>query len=76
MDAETLYSDSFADGKYFVHINLSGKFLFIRPNGYANVIATNHRMVLRGLGVMAKFTERTQLIAEYNSKYDGLLVYL
>ena len=76
LDAETLYSDSFADGKYFVHINLSGKFLVIRPNGYANVIATNHRMVLRGLGVMAKFTERTQLIAEYNSKYDGLLVYL
>ncbi len=76
LDENTLYSDAFADGKYFVHVNRSGKFLVIRPNGYANVIATNRRMVIEGLGVMARFTGRTGLTAEYSSRYDGLLVYL
>lgn len=76
LDENTLYSDSFADGKYFVHINLSGKFLVIRPNGYANVIATNRRIAIAGLGAMSKFTERGRLIAEYSARYNGLLVYL
>ncbi len=76
LDERTLYSDAFADGKYFVHVNRSGKFLVIRPNGYANVIATNRRMVIEGLNVMARFTGRKSLVAEYSSRYDGLLVYL
>ena len=76
LDPRTLYSDSFADGKYFVHINLSKRFLIIRPNSYGQAICINHRMVLNGLDELSSFVGPKQLMAEWNPRYDGLLVYL
>ena len=76
LDARTLYSESFTDGKYFVHINMSKKFLVIRPNSYGQALCINHRMVLSGLDDLSSFVGAKQLMAEWNARYDGLLVYL
>ncbi len=72
----TLYCESFTDGKYFVHINMSKKFLVIRPNGYGHALCINHRMVLSGLDDLSSFVGPKQLMAEWDARYDGLLVYL
>ena len=76
IDANTLYSDSFPDGKYFVHINMSKKFLLIRFNPFGQVVCVNHRMVLDGLGDISSFASPKKLVSQMNQRYDGLLVYL
>ena len=72
----TIYCESFTDGKYFVHINMSKKFLVIRPNSYGQALCINHRIVLSGLDDLSSYVVAKQLMAEWNSRYDGLLVYL
>ena len=76
LDARTLYCDSFADGKYFVHINMSKRFLIIRPNSNGYAFCVNRRIILDGLEDLSSFVGPKRLMAEWNERYDGLLVYL
>lgn len=73
---ETIRCDDFADGKYFVHINPSKRFLVIRRHDYGSAICVNGRIRLEGLGAYSSFDGPRQLMAEYNARYDGVLVYL
>lgn len=73
---ETIRCDEFEDGKYFVHINPSKRFLVIRNHDYGSAICVGGRIRLEGLGSYASFSGTCQLMAEYNPRYDGVLVYL
>ena len=73
---ETIYSESFIDGKYFVHINPSKRFIVVRKHDYGSAICINKRIRLDGLGVYSGFSGKCQLMAEYSPMYDGLLIYL
>ena len=76
LDGNTLYCDQFPDGKYFVHINMSKKFLLIRYNSFGQVVCINHRMVLDGLEEISSFVGQKRLVSQMNQRYGGLLVYL
>lgn len=73
---ETIYSEAFVDGKYFVHITPSKKFIVIRKHDYGSAICIRGRIRLVGLGKYCPFSERRQLMAEYSPRFDGLLVHL
>lgn len=73
---ETIYSESFIDGKYFVHINPSKRFIVVRKHDYGSAICINRRIRLDGLGAYSNFGGRCQLMAEYSARYDGMLIYL
>ena len=73
---ETIYSESFIDGKYFVHVNPSKKFIMVRKHDYGSAICINKRIRLDGLGSYFGFGGRCKLMAEYSVRYDGLLIYL
>lgn len=73
---ETIYSESFIDGKYFVHINPSKRFIVVRKHDYGSAICIDRRIRLDGLGAYSRFDGRCPLMAEYSAKYDGLLIYL
>ena len=73
---ETISSESFIDGKYFVHINPSKKVIIVRKHDYWSAICINGKIRLDELGVGSGFSGRCQLMAEYSVRYDGLLIYL
>ena len=73
---ETIRCDAFEDGKYFVHINPSKRFLVIRRHDYGSAICVGGRIRLDGLGAYSTFTGKAPLMAEYNQRYGGVLVYL
>ncbi len=73
---ETLFSESFTDHRYFVHISPDTKMLTIRPNEFGSALCINKRIRLKGLGRLSPFTEKKKLVAEYSEKYEGLMVYL
>ena len=73
---ETIYSESFVDGKYFVHINPSKRFIVVRRHDYGSAICINKRIRLDGLGAYSGFSGKCQLMAEYSARYDGMLIYL
>lgn len=73
---ETIQSDSFQDGKYFVHINPSKKFLVVRRHDYGSAVCIDKKIRLDGLGDYVPFNERVQLLAEYDARYNGLLIRL
>lgn len=73
---ETIHSESFIDGKYFVHINPSKRFIVVRKHDYGSAICINGKIRLDGLGAYSGFSGRCQLMAEYSARYDGLLIYL
>lgn len=73
---ETIHSESFIDGKYFVHINPSKRFIVVRKHDYGSAICINGKIRLDGLGAYSGFSGRCQLMAEYSVRYDGLLIYL
>ena len=50
--------------------------LTIRPNEFGSALCINRRIRLKGLGRLSPFTEKKKLVAEYNEKYEGLMVYL
>ena len=73
---ETLYSESFTDAKYFVHISPDCNLLVIRPNEFGKVFCMNRRLRLKGLNKLSAFTGPKRLVAEYNERYEGMIVYL
>ena len=73
---ETIYSESFIDGKYFVHINPSKRFIVVRRHDYGSAICINKRIRLDGLGTYSGFIGKCQLMAEYSARYDKMLTYL
>jgi len=73
---DTIYSESFTDLKYFIHISPSMDMLVIRPNEFGNAYSVNRSITLKGLGKLSPFKERKVLNAEFSQKYDGLVVYL
>ncbi len=73
---ETLFSESFTDHRYFVHISPDAKVLVIRPNEYGSAICINRSLRLMGLGKVSQFTEPRKLTAEYSARYEGLMIYL
>lgn len=73
---ETLFSESFTDHRYFVHISPDTKMLTIRPNEFGSALCINRRIRLKGLNGLSPFAEKKKLVAEYSDKYEGLLVYL
>ena len=70
----------FTNGKYFVHICPSGKFMVIRPHEYGDVSCVNCEMTIYMLDQIVKtwepFEEYELPVAEYNARYDGVIVYL
>lgn len=73
---ETLKCEGFPDGKYFVHISPKKNILVIRKHDYGSALCIDGRMRLDGLGELVPFKEREKLVAEYNQKYDGVLIHL
>ncbi len=73
---ETLFSESFTDHRYFVHISPDTKMLTIRPNEFGSALCINRRIRLKGLNKLSQFTEKKKLVAEYSDRYEGLMVYL
>lgn len=73
---ETIYSESFIDGKYFVHINPSKRFIVVRKHYYGSAICINKGIRLDRLGFYSSFGGRYQLMAEYSARYDKMLIYL
>lgn len=73
---ETIQSDSFQDGKYFVHINPSKKFLVVRRHDYGSAVCIDKKIRLDGLGDYVPFSEKVQLLAEYDARYNGLIIRL
>ena len=73
---ETLRCEGFPDGKYFVHISPKKNILVIRKHEFGSALCIDQRIRLEGLGELSPFTEKVRLVAEYNQKYDGILVYL
>ena len=73
---ETIYSESFTEHKYFVHISPDTKMLVIRPSEFGSALCINGSIRLNGLGKVSPFTEAKSLTSEYNERYEGLLVYL
>ena len=73
---ETIHSESFTEHKYFVHMSPDGKILIIRPNEFGSALCINGSIRLKGLGKVSPFTEPKRLNAEYNERYEGLMVYL
>ncbi len=73
---ETICSESFTDHKYFVHMSPDGKMLVVRPNEFGSALCINGSIMLKGLGKVSPFTGPKKLTAEYNDRYEGLIVYL
>ncbi len=73
---ETIQSDAFVDGKYFVHINPSHKFLVVRRHDYGSATCIDHKIRLDGLGTYSSFTEKHKLMAEYDDRYGGIIIHL
>ena len=73
---DVIFSDSFTDPKYFVHITPDCKMLVIRPHPYGSALAINRKITLKGLGTMSEFRGETELAAEFSERYDGLVVHL
>ncbi len=73
---ETIYSESFIEHKYFVHITPDTKMLVIRPSEFGSALCINGSIRLKGLGHVSPFTESKKLTAEYSDRYEGLMVYL
>ncbi len=76
LSPETIQSDAFADGKYFVHINPSHKFIVVRRHDYGSAICIDHKIRLDGLGTYSSFKERCTLMAEYDDRYGGIIIHL
>ncbi len=75
-DGRRTQTSGSAESKYSVRVIRSGKFPVIRPDGYANAIATDRRTAMDGFNAMSGFTGRAQLIAEFSDKCDWMMVYL
>ena len=48
----------------------------MRRHEFGSALCIDQRIRLDGLGELSLFTEKVKLVAEYNQKYDGILVYL
>ncbi len=73
---ETIRCNDLVDGKYFVHVNPSKRFLIIRRHDYGSAICLNGRIRLRRISVYSSFNRPCRFIEEYNARYNRMLVYL
>jgi len=71
-----LYSESFPNGKYFVHVSPNQKFMLIRADSEGPVYCVNHHIMLNDLGKIIPFKEESVLKAEFSPKYRGILIHL
>ena len=76
LDENTLYSESFTDQKYFIHISPDRNLLVVRPNSFGSVFCINNKVKLKGLGKLSEFTGHKRLVAEYSDRYEGMIIYL
>ncbi len=76
LSENVLYSPSFTDYNYFVHVSSSYTMLVIKPDDKGTVYCINNRIELEGLGSISGFTQRKFLPAEYSDEYGGMLVRL
>ena len=72
----TLYSPSFTDNRYFVHLSPNRNYLVIRPSEKGRAVCINNRIELERFGDVKPFTGKEKLNAEYSRRYGGMLVYL
>ena len=71
-----IFSESFEDGRYFVHVSPNKKLMLIRQHEEGEVFCVNHQLMIQDLERLYPFTEKKSLKAEYSSRYDGVLVHL
>ena len=76
VDPRALFSESFDDGKYFVHVTPNRKQMLIRRHDEGEVFCVNHQLMIQDLERLSAFETEKELKAEYSSKYDGILVHL
>ncbi len=69
-----LFSDSFTDGRYSVHISPNRRFMTVREDPNGPVIAVNNHLHLRGLDGISSYVREERMFAEYSEKYDGMLI--
>ena len=70
-----IYSPSFTEDRYFVHISYNKKYMLVRPHNKGSVICMNNQnyLIISDLENMIKDGPAV-LGAEYNRKYCGLLI--
>ena len=73
---DTLYSPSFTDHNYFVHVSPSYSILVIRPDPMGTVYCIGNKIRLEGLGSISGFSDKKYLRAENSKEYGGMLVRL
>ncbi|AMK13767.1 hypothetical protein AUP07_0718 [methanogenic archaeon mixed culture ISO4-G1] len=71
-----IYSESFEDGRYFVHVSPNKKLMLIRKHDEGEVFCVNHQVMIQDLERLYPFLEEKDLKAERSGKYDGILVHL
>ena len=71
-----LFSESFEDGRYFVHVSPNRKIMLIRRHDDGGVFCVNHQLMIQDLERLSAFSERKELKAEYSQKYNVILVHL
>ncbi|MGN1044654.1 MAG: hypothetical protein ACI4Q9_01700 [Candidatus Methanomethylophilaceae archaeon] len=70
-----IYSPSFTENRYFVHISYNKRYMLVRPHNKGSVICMNNHnyLIISDLRDIIKDGPAV-LNAEYNRKYGGLLI--
>lgn len=71
-----LYSESFPDGHYFVHITPTREFVVVRPHSSGGALCIGHSINVKALQETLAKCEGKELVCEYNPRYQGLIVYI
>ncbi len=73
---DMLESESFTKPNYFVHISSDQTLMIIRPHAQGNILCTDNKIALKGLGLITEYGGPEDLVCRYNSRYGGFEVNL
>jgi hypothetical protein len=69
-------SEFFTGRRCFVHISPSRKYVLVRFHDDGNIYCFNHTISIGGLERISEYVEGAEYNAEYNKKYEGILINL
>ena len=69
-------SEYFTGRRCFVHISPSRKYVLVRFHDDGNIYCFNHTISIGGLERISDYVEGAEYNAEYNKKYEGILINL
>ncbi len=76
IEPDVLESKNFTKPHYFVHVSSDQTLMIIRPHKQGNILCTDNKITLKGLGLITEYGGPEDLICRYNSRYGGYEVNL